>query len=181
MNTYVFENENFVGFFSVDFDNVFKCNLNLDCVVPEGLMIAKANITIFHSPIFWNVFDSTSLQAGHIWGYCRNIRLYKATNLYSRLLACDWGGEIYVDENTTNYSEVLGAFGDNGFTANIPSNYSHDGQSITSIDLKDSLVVGVNRFKIATANGVIADRSIAAENTGNIRAMIDIEGYMTYV
>ena len=179
-NTYIFQAENYVGYWWDYSDIVSKDNNLLEFVIPEGLTITKAKITLFHFPIYWLVEDVLGNQQ-YVWGYSRNVKLYKATNLESRQINADYGGEVFANDDTTSYSEISSAFGSSsGFTANVPSSSSHKSQSVKSIDLKSHLKSGTNRFKLETSIAKPSSRALAAAETGFIRAMLEVEGFMTY-
>ena len=187
MNTYTYDTKGFqfVGFMGNDIMTPTAVNKEeaiIDFIVPEGLNITKAIIELFHSPIYWGT------DSNMVWGYCRNLKLYKATNLYSRKITGEYYGGYSENDNTT-YSEVAGAFGENGYTASAPSNSAHNTENTESIDISSSMinnegktVSGLHQFKISSDfnfTEALTPNNIASK-TGAVFAILRIDGFMSY-
>lgn len=187
MNTYIYNTQGFkfVGFFGNDTlspSNVIKEEQTIDIAIPQNFNITKAIVEIFHTPIFWGT-DSTP-----VWGYCRNLKLYKAQNLYSRKITADYASE-FEETNNTTYTEIVGALGNNGYTAAIPNDSSHATEKISSNDIssvfKDAsgnTSSGIHQIKLScdyNFNESYTHKNILAK-TGYVSALIRIDGYMKY-
>lgn len=181
-NTYLSENNGNVGFTwkigEVDYGE--KEKLLIDCYVPENFKTTKAIVKLIHSPVYWSLADFNSGEITYQWGHCQNLKLYKCTNMAGRLIAADYGGSAWHNDDNSAYNEISNAFGSSGFTAPNPSDQSHDATITNSIDIKDQLTTGVNRLKIETSNSIPNSRKACAAATGTIEAIVEIEGYIKY-
>lgn len=181
-NTYLSEGNGNVGFTwkigEIEYGE--KEKLLIDCYVPNNFKITKAIVKLIHSPVYWSITDINTGQLSYQWGYCQNVKLYKCTNMTGRLIAADYGGSVWHNDDNSTYNEIINAFGSSGFTAQNPSDQSHDATITNSIDIKDQLTTGVNRLKIETSNSIPNSRKACAAATGTIEAIVEIEGYIKY-
>ena len=182
-NTYLFENEGFAGFDSSYTSGTLKFvkkNIFLDLVIPNNFVIEKANVKLIHNPVYWHWQNIDNSQNGYNWGNLRGVKLYKCTNVASKLLAADYNGQIYTDSDVSTYNEISGAFGSSGFTSNTPTDSSHNAQTVTSTDIKNSLTVGLNRLKLETSEAVPTAFNVACQKSAYLTVQVEIEGYMSY-
>ena len=183
MNTYLYENKDFVGFVS-DYTSGYtrfkKKNILVNVVIPDGLVVTKAKVRLIHNPVYWDWYNNDSGQSGYEWGYLRNVKLYKCTNVQTKRLAADFGGQVYNDEDVSTYSEISNAFGSNGFTANEPSESSHNSQVAISADVKNSLTTGLNQLKLETIENVPSSYQASCQRSAYLTVQVEVEGYMSY-
>lgn len=183
MNTYLYEQEGFAGFIANYTSGSLQFNKNtilVDVIIPAGLVITKANVRLIHNPVKWNWYNADNAQSGVDWGYARGMKLYKCTNVLSKLLAADFGGQVYNDADVSSYSEISGAFGSGGFTADHASDSSHNAQSVVSSDIKSYLSTGLNQLKIETSESAPSTYSVACQKSAHLSVQVEIEGYMSY-
>ncbi len=182
-NTYLFQNYGNVGYqwqYESSPEKGIKEGLLLECIIPAGLTITSAKIKIMHSPVYWSITNLNSGAISYVWGYSRNIEAYKCTNINNRLIASDYGGSVWRNDDESTYSKIENAFGTNGFSASAPSDSSHNITIAESIDIKNQLTTGLNRLKLETKNTIPITVNNCAAGTGAIQAILEIEGYMTY-
>lgn len=183
MNTYLYENKGFAGFVS-DYTSGYtrfkKKNILVNVVIPDGLVVTKAKVRLIHNPVYWAWYNNDSGQSGYEWGYLRNVKLYKCTNVQTKRLAADFGGQVYNDEDVSTYSEISNAFGSNGFTANEPSESSHNAQVAISADIKNSLITGLNQLKLETTENVPSSYQASCQRSAYLTVQVEVEGYMSY-
>lgn len=151
-------------------------DLSLDVYIPDEFTIIEAYITLFHTPIDWYVPDNEHNTYEEHWGYVRNIKLYKSPNTvnYTYMLGNYTEYELILPTN--NLNEIIGAFGQNGYTAtNVTGNSI---QSKKSINIKEFLSVGNNKLVLRTTYSNPLTESEAAERTGMCYAVLNIIGYM---
>lgn len=187
MNTYIYNTQGFrfVGFFGNDIlspSDLIKEEQTIDIVIPENFNITKAIIEIFHTPVYWGTDSSPT------WGYCRNLKLYKAQNLYNRKIIADYASE-FEETNNTIYNEIKGALGNSGYTATVPSNNSHASEKVNSNDISGvfknengNTISGLHQIKISSDfvfNESYTHKNILSK-TGYVCALIRIDGYMKY-
>lgn len=182
-NTYLFEKEGFAGFldsYTTGSLKFAKNNVLIDVVIPSGLTIEKAYVRLIHNPVRWSWYNMDNGQSGTQWGNLRTVKLYRCTNVSSKLIAADYGGQVYNDANISTYSEISGAFGSSGFTSNTPSNSSHNAQTVTSSNIKNSLSAGLNQLKLETSEAIPTSYSVACQKSAFLAVQVVVEGYMTY-
>lgn len=154
--------------------------INIPVFIPSNFSIVEAYITIYHSPIKW-YYGSTN-----VWGYCRNIKAYKRedSNNYSETV--NLSSELF-PENDLFDIEIANAFGTYGFTPSVANDSKHISEQKTSINIKNYLTVNKNTvIQLRTANGIpslnpnigqIYQKNYL-EQTGNLKAVINVIGYM---
>jgi len=182
-NTYLYEKEGLAGFiasYTTGTLKFVKNNILIDLVIPAGLVIEKAYVKLIHNPVKWSWYNADTNTSGTQWGNARTMKLYKCTNVSSKLLAADFGGQVYSDADVSNYSEISGAFGSSGFTANTPSDSSHNAQTTTSTNIKNSLSTGLNQLKIETSEAVPTTYNVACQKSAYLAVQVVVEGYMSY-
>ena len=187
MNTYIFSNNDFeeVGYVGNDElgwynTSVEKVGAKVQFIVPEGLNITSAKVIVFHTPVNWSWIDVNGKNNWY-WGYARNMKLYKATNINNRKYIAEYGAGG-ADTNTTEYSEIAGALGTNGWTPAVPTDSAHNTEIYTSADIKSSIVTGLNEISVQPGNAATQtwDGSQTCPRSGVARIMIKIDGYMSY-
>lgn len=187
MNTYTYDSKGFqiVGFMGDDIFAPTKANkesATINFIIPENFNITKAFVYLFHTPVYWGTDDSM------VWGYCRNLKLYKANNMYSRKISGEYFGGYYENDDTL-YNEIPGAFGTNGYTAKAATNSSHVTEKTVSEDISQALkdsegntITGLHQVKIESAFNFteeLTQKNIVAK-TGSVFAILRIDGFMKY-
>lgn len=186
MNTYLYENEGILGYtydyeyneVTGEYDHKANSDIVLNFVIPKGLAITEAKVQLIHTPVRWD--DGQGGVLGY--GKCRNVKIYKATNVYSRLFSAPLNAGILYNEDVTTYSEISGALGSSGWTPSVnPSATNYTSETKESADIKSSLSEGLNRIKICVPNATQTwGYSDIAARSGYMYAMLKINGYMTY-
>lgn len=103
--------------------------------IPENFVIKSAKLTLTHVPVNYTGYTTTT-------GYCRKLKLYKSSDGLNQSITLNDMFYYFVNDNI-GYTEVQNAFGTNGFTGNSVS-----GSEATSIELKDYITTGFNKFKV---------------------------------
>lgn len=154
-----------------------KTQIKIEAFIPQNFVITEAYVTLKHAPVYWH----SDMANKDIWGYARNIKLYKVTDLnYVR------DAYLYSEYYSTNLSslvEITNAYGANGFTAEVPSTSNHKLQTINSSNIKNYLTSGNNMLVIQTANpppAYVGDfiEENAAKQTGQGEVILNIIGYI---
>lgn len=188
MNTYIFTNGDVFGMCGYQGDDptgwdnssVSKLKQKILFNIPQGLNITSAKLILFHAPVKWQ-YTNSSGSSSSIWGYCRKLKAYKATNLNNRKYDAYFGSE-YMEVDNTTYTEISGALGTDGWTPSAPSDSSHNTETKESIDIKGSITSGLNEIAIQPADAATQtwDGSQISLRTAFVYAMIKIDGYMSY-
>lgn len=175
----------YLGFKANDVDRENeRAQIKIECAIPENFTIVSANIILFHKSV-----DYIDLSNNSRWGYSRNIRLYKNTNVEQSYRTAYFASEYY-DNVNANYQEISNAFGSNGFTAQTPTYSSHNIEKVTSIDISNKINKGLNQFVLQTADNIpsfIINEPLHEQNwiqvtqkTGLAYAILTVIGYMNF-
>lgn len=188
MNTYLFTSQDsfrmcgYQGDDPTGLDNsqVNKVGVKVQFNIPKGLNIVAAKLTLFHAPTKWQCSDISG-NMSNIWGYCRNLKMYKATNINNRIVEAYFGSE-YTETNNTTYEEISGALGTSGYTPSVPGDTTYNTESKESIDIKDHISSGLNEILIQTGDTATQtwNASEISKRTAFVYAMLKIDGYMSY-
>ena len=84
LSNFQFQDNNFLGY-TWALEQYHKCRLMLDVNIPDNFVVTSAKIVLEHRPIYWNYTEGSSIK--NVWGYSRNIKLYKLTTLDSIITA----------------------------------------------------------------------------------------------
>lgn len=179
--TYLFKSEGMVGY-EWDFGNNSgnKKSIFIDAIIPTGFKITKAIVKLIHSPAYWSFWNESTLKMEYSWGNAKNLKLYKCTNLKTRLICADYGGDVWSTDDNSEYSEIANAYGTEGFTSETPSTNTHNLEKIDSIDISEYLEEGLNRLKIETSNSIPGTITKCALSTGAVQILLQIEGFIPY-
>ena len=194
-NTYVFNDKNNGAFCGIEAagymqsDNTAR-GVTVDIAIPKGLEITSAKLNLFHNPVFWSLYSDPSTYIG----YARALKIYKATNINSRMIGAYYGSEMYSEDNT-NYSNVgvtwytsSGTSIGSSYTPSTPTQASHNMEKVVSSDFSSMFksggitVPGMYQVKVETSESISQSWTEAecCQRTGWIYAVVEIEGYMTY-
>lgn len=186
MNTYIFTNKDGFAVCGYKGDSpggattVHRKGVRILFNIPDGLNVVSAKLILFHAPVFWGWFDIDGVRHNG-WGYCKNLKLYKAINMNNRKYIADYMSEVYESDDTT-YSEISNALGTDGWTLTEPNNTAHDTETKTSIDIKNDISSGLNEVLIQPADEItdMLEPGDICAKTAFVYAMIKIDGYMSY-
>lgn len=190
MTSYMQSEEGFIGYALVDpgqpSNEASKTNVLVDIIIPEGFEITKAKIIGYHTPIFWGYQDINYVPYT-AWGYARGLKLYKATNMYSKKMTAQLFSE-YEQEGTTEYEEIKNALGENGWTASVPNDFEHNTEKFESLDIKSifedskGTVPGLYQIKLESEDNPSSRWGTlgVVQRSGHIKMILVVEGYMTY-
>ncbi len=129
--------------------NTYKF-INVPIYIPSNFEVTEARVILKHAPIKWG--DNIGNKS--VWGYCRNVKLYKQSEQDSFYKEYPiFPSEDYSDEEVLT-TEIIGAFGSDGFTAQSANQSTHQSEVITSTDIKNSLQSGFTLLQVRTGNDI---------------------------
>lgn len=151
-----------------------KLPIEISVMIPTNFTITEAKVILYHSPIRW----INNYPAASGWGYARNLKLYKDSTLNYYPISYINGPQL---PPTTDSTEIVGAFGTNGYTPAVPTDINHALSTVTSIDIKSHLNPGLNLLRIQPSASQGAESGIQPEITeqkysGFCYAIINIFG-----
>jgi len=149
--------------------------LSLDCIMPENFTPrnAKLTLTIFKTENFYSLPESFGKT--EIYGKVDNIRLYKQFSGSEYANSSEFG---IFESTIPSGNEIENALATGGYT-----NPTTEGIVIESIDLKDRLSSGSNKFFLKTANTLPDEQTdagtiSAANQTQMAEATLTVFGYL---
>ena len=170
--------QEYLGYYPDEESSEFtKTQIIINAYVPNNFVIQEAKITLVHNPVGYADFQGNSF-----FGYSRAIRLYKTDN--NDFPRAAWIGSQFFDIIDSSYlTEIVNAFGNNGFTASQPSENNTKQDIITSIDIKEQLSEGQNILILQTGNNPPTFpndlvNKVGWQQTGTAKAVLNIVGYM---
>lgn len=175
---------NIIGYYS-DYSSYsdMKQKLYINILIPEGFEIARARIVGYHTPVKWSCLDMTTT-----WGYVRNLKIYKASNINNALVSENIDSQFLMSDNFA-YEEIVEGFGSDGWTAQEANDISHTTEKFETGDIKN--IFKHNEKTVPGLYQIIMESSEAynkswtkvqkVERTAYCPSvMLIIEGYMTY-
>lgn len=160
--------------------------IDIPFYIPQNFQILEAKLLLQHTSAKY-MYTSDGGTVNHtIWGYCRNIKLYKDTPATDFYKTVQIASEGFFDTELLQ-EEIANAFGANGFTASNPASSNNKTERVTSINIADFLEVGQNSvLQIRSSNpipsfdGDIYDSydSDILSQTGYARALLIVTGYI---
>lgn len=145
--------------------NNAKDSLEFDFDIPNNFTKTSAYIKLEHVPTT-NQSNGSTIGIG----FCRNLKLYKATGISNGTVIVDW--DYTTSLINASYVEIEGAFGQGGFTG-AENGYSYK----NSVDISDYINKGNNILKIETSDSY-NENEIYLRN-GSIRATLYVYGYVS--
>lgn len=144
--------------------NNTKDSLEFNFDIPDNFTMTNAYIKLEHMPLINRGVDMSDTT-----GYCRNLKLYKATTQSNGKVIINWsyGERSY---SNTNFEEIVNAFGSDGFTG------SDDGYTYAiSQDISQDITKGNNMLRIQTGNNL---GTFDYKKCGAARATLYVYGYI---
>lgn len=152
-------------------------DLSLDVYIPRNFTIVEAKVIVFHTPADWYLYDVNTNNYSEVWGYCRNIKLFKSDGTQNYKFVMGYYSEYKLELDTSVLQEIENSFGDDGYTAT--NNTGSSIQTRESIDIKEYLKTGNNKIVVRSSlNNPTTEREMLSEN-GMARAIINVIGYMS--
>lgn len=175
-----YENFSWLGFKVNSSSNNFSyADVSLDFSIPNNFTIESAYLTLYHTPAFWSTYNESTFETYDVWGYSRNLRLYKITNPSANYqFNMTYGGEYETSISSSAVSEIPNAFGELNYN---PSNTSGSNVEMrTTVNIKDSISIGRNKLIVRTSNSIPSSEAEACPQTGMARAVLSVIGYLKF-
>lgn len=152
-----------------------KDRLEFDFVIPKGFVVDKAYVTLNHMPSTITYDYNSSRQ-----GYCRNMRLYKATSYNNGRLLIDLLSYSPIGESGVSYQSISNIFNGSDFSGN-----NNGFSSVTSSDISNYITTSdndysYNKFKIETTDGQPSSYEDMVSRNGCLQGTITIIGHMKF-
>lgn len=141
--------------------------LSFEFDIPNNFVVKSAKIILTHVPVNYTGYNTAT-------GYSRKLKLYKSSDGLNQNITLNDMYYYFVNDNT-GYTEIQNAFGSNGFTGN--SSY---GEEQTSIELKDYITTGFNKFKIQSDETTPTTILQCYQYSGACMGTLYITGYTNF-
>ncbi len=167
----------FNKYYTVSGTAIDNSDLALDVDLPDNFNVVSAYITVFHTPVYWNYWDTDTQASTDKWGYSRNIRLYKMISENNFKLYMAFANEYRMEFLSSEIEEIENAFRETSWN---PANT--EGTSIekkTTFNIKSYLNrTGKTKLIIRTGDELPTTDNDIVSKTGMARAVINILGYI---
>lgn len=148
----------------------------INCYIPDNFIITEAKIILTHIPVQWikNPYDNPTT----IWGYSRNIDVFKVTKN-------DYPRTAYIQSSLVDVFDQAGllstgCFGANGYTPSVANDINHKQETKIGTDIKTYINKGNTELIIKTRNNLVqATDDAMYTNTGTGFAYLQVTGYMS--
>ncbi|MBP3463678.1 MAG: hypothetical protein J6K45_04270 [Clostridia bacterium] len=158
--------------------NYGYADVSLDFTIPNNFTIVSAYVTLHHTPALWSVYNESTGNMDDVWGYARNLKLYKVNQNSNYEFHMTYGSEYEYADSSMSLTEITNAFESSSYQ---PTNIS--GNSIDTkqtIDIKNSISKGHNKLVIRSSDSTpMNDEKTCCSKTGMARAEITIIGYIS--
>lgn len=130
-----------------------------------------------HTPVLWEGYDPSLAQDYSVWGYPRNVKLYKATGNENYQFNLSYLSSFNVFTNNISVEEIKNVFGTNGYT---PTNHSGSNyETKISTDISNQLSKGYQRLIIRSADAIPSNIKGCATKTGVAKASVVVIGFVS--
>lgn len=152
-----------------------KDRMEFEFTIPAGFVVDKAYVTLNHMPATISYdYGSTA------YGWCRNMRLYKANSYNNGRLLIDLNSYAPLGESGVSYQSISHVFNENDFSGNN-SGFSY----ATSSDIKSYISRSdnsdtFNKFKIETTDGSPSSYADMLTRNGCLQGTMTIIGHMKF-
>lgn len=153
-------------------------DLVIDVDIPDNFKIVSAYLTLFHTPVYWSIWNKDTGAQFNTWGCSKNLKLYKYKNENNFKLYMAFGNEYRYDVASSDLVEIENAFGSTSYT---PSNTS--GVTIvkkSTINIKSSInPIGKTKLVVRCKDSIPTTDADIVKKTGMGRAIVNILGYIS--
>lgn len=152
-------------------------DVSVEVYIPENFTITSAYVILQHTPVLWEGYDPSLAQDYSVWGYPRNVKLYKATGNENYQFNLSYLSSFNVFTNNISVEEIKNVFGTNGYT---PTNHSGSNyETKISTDISNQLSKGYQRLIIRSADAIPSNIKGCATKTGVAKASVVVIGFVS--
>lgn len=153
-------------------------DLVIDVDLPDNFKMVSAYLTLFHTAVYWSIWDKDTGAQFNTWGSSQNLRLYKYKNENNFKLYMAFGNEYRYDVSQSDLLEIENAFGATSYTPTNSTGVTIEKKS--TINIK-SAINSVGKTKLVIRSGDVLPTTDAniVEKTGMGRAIVNILGYIS--
>lgn len=153
-------------------------DLVVDVDLPDNFKMVSAYLTLFHTPVYWSIWDKDTGTQFNTWGSSQNLRLYKYKNENNFKLYMAFGNEYRYDVSQSDLLEIENAFGATSYTPIFSSGIAIEKKS--TINIKSALnSTGKTKLVIRCGDTLPTTDAEIVKKTGMGRAIVNILGYIS--
>lgn len=150
----------------------------IDVDIPDNFKIVSAYLTLFHTPVYWSIWDKDDGAQLNTWGSSKNLRLYKYKNENNFKLYMAFGNEYRYDVSQSDLLEIDNAFKATSYTPGNSTGITIEKKS--TVNIKSSInPIGKTKLVIRCGDTVPTKDAEIAKKTGMGRAIVNILGYIS--
>lgn len=153
-----------------------KDRMEFEFTIPAGFVVDKAYVTLNHMPatITYGYDDST------ISGYCRNMRLYKATSYSNGRLLINLETFEPMGESGVSYQSIPNIFNNRDFSGNNSGYSASSSSDISNYISRSDTADTFNKFKVETTDGSPSSIENMLSKNGCLQGTMTVIGHMKF-
>lgn len=153
-------------------------DLVIDVDIPDNFKIVSAYLTLFHTPVYWSIWDNDTGKQFDDWGSSQNLRLYKYKNENNFKLYMAFGNEYRYAVSSSDLLEIENAFRVTSYTPTNSSGVTIEKKS--TINIKSTInQTGKTKLVVRCGDTIPTTDAELVKKTGMGRAIVNILGYIS--
>lgn len=153
-------------------------DLVIDVDIPDNFKMVSAYLTLFHTPVYWSIWDNDTGKQFDDWGSSQNLRLYKYKNENNFKLYMAFGNEYRYAVSSSDLLEIENAFRVTSYTPTNSSGVTIEKKS--TINIKSTInQTGKTKLVVRCGDTIPTTDAELVKKTGMGRAIVNILGYIS--
>lgn len=153
-------------------------DLVIDVDIPDNFKMVSAYLTLFHTPVYWSIWDNDTGKQFDDWGSSQNLRLYKYKNENNFKLYMAFANEYRYDVSQSDLLEIENAFRSTSYTPTNSSGVTIEKKS--TINIKSVMnPTGKTKLVVRCGDAIPTTDAELVKKTGMGRAIVNILGYIS--
>jgi hypothetical protein len=153
-------------------------DLVIDVDIPDNFKMVSAYLTLFHTPVYWSIWDNDTGKQFDDWGSSQNLRLYKYQNENNFKLYMAFGNEYRYAVSSSDLLEIENAFRVTSYTPTNSSGVTIEKKS--TINIKSTInQTGKTKLVVRCGDTIPTTDAELVKKTGMGRAIVNILGYIS--
>lgn len=153
-------------------------DLVIDVDIPDNFKMVSAYLTLFHTPVYWSIWNNDTGKHFDDWGSSQNLRLYKYKNENNFKLYMAFANEYRYDVSQSDLLEIENAFKSTSYTPTNSSGVTIEKKS--TINIKSAMnPTGKTKLVVRCGDAIPTTDAELVKKTGMGRAIVNILGYIS--
>lgn len=153
-------------------------DLVIDVDIPDNFKMVSAYLTLFHTPVYWSIWDTDTGKQFDDWGSSQNLRLYKYKNENNFKLYMAFANEYRYDVSQSDLVEIENAFRSTSYTPTNSSGVTIEKKS--TVNIKSVMnPTGKTKLVVRCGDTIPTTDAELVKKTGMGRVVVNILGYIS--